>query len=276
MTGGLTGTLDVFLVGGQSNAVGEGQSSGSVTVSTGQGWMWDGSTLQPVADPVGTGYATANTGSAWPAFCAAYFAATGRMAVIVAWAHSGAAQAAAAVVNPGNGSWDTTGTLYTAAKNGYNAAVSAIITANPAATVNKAGMLWLQGERDAQAIDAGLIDVTTYKQAFVAMLARFRTDVDAAFRVYVSELGYDASKGDTAGFQAVRLAQNQVCTADALTDMATQLAKTFPTTVPSLANGLHYKQTGYNQIGAAMANYVAGVLSGVAAARTRRRRSRSS
>lgn len=239
----LTATLDVFLVAGQSNAEGRGSSGSSPNVPTGDGYEWTGSILTEANDPVGG----AATGSAWPAFCNAYKAGTGRVAVLVEQATGGTAQAASS--DSGSGNWDATGSLRAPAKTAFNGALSGIAALYPNASVNIGGVLWVQGERDSQAIDAASTTKAVYKAAFVAMLAYFRAQIDAGLKVFVSKTGIDDGNVDTAGWQAVRAAQQEVCDADPLTYMAFTGAQAF--------GQLHYTQAQYNTMGTAMGSFVA-------------------
>ena len=247
--------LDVFLAGGQSNCEGRGDSTTATAVAPGEGYMFTQCAMVPCLDPVQGGNGdTATTGSAWPAFCAAYKDATGRAAVIQMHAGSGYAMAAAA--DSGNGNWDASGTKYGEAVTNYDTAITDM-TADAylsGLTIRRAGLLWVQGERDAQAIDDATITKATYKAAFQAMLVRFRNAYGATFPCYIFQTGRPLS-GDTTGFSQVRAAQEEVAAADAYTWIVYTDAVNFPS-LSYMADELHYTQSGYNAMGAAGGTYV--------------------
>ena len=112
--GGLSNTVDLFIIVGQSNAVGIGNSALS---TPGPGGMYiTGTTItpSPLVDPVGN----ANTGSSWPAFSREWATQTGNRSAFVA-----AASVGSALVTSG---WWPSGTLRSAAVTACNNAITAI------------------------------------------------------------------------------------------------------------------------------------------------------
>ncbi len=100
-----SGPVDVFLIAGQSNALGEGDSTQSPAVAPNTVFQYFDNVLSAGSDPVGG----AHTGSAWPAFGDAYYATNNRRIVLVPFAFANTAQLAAADI--GNGNWQPGSTL---------------------------------------------------------------------------------------------------------------------------------------------------------------------
>ncbi len=230
--------IDLFAVGGQSNA--EGHGEGSPNVISGA-YEVDGSTVKNLSDPVGD----ADTGSAWPAFAKKYHSATGRCIAIVELAKGSTAQAAAA--NGGAGNWDTSGSLRGNLVSGVKNAITTL--QNKGFNVRYKGILWSQGERDAQAIDSGDITKSDYKTAFQTLTAYFETQLGG--RMYVARTGTKDS-GDTSGFQDVRDAQDEIAAKKDFVVMAFTDAVDFPAE-GKMADNLHYDQDGLDEMGRAMA-----------------------
>jgi hypothetical protein len=85
---------DIFLIWGQSNATGKGSAATSVAVPWGQGVEFEDGAIKPLVDPtrhyaIAPGGNVSVTGSMWPSFAAAYYAQTGRRAMIVGGAYVG-------------------------------------------------------------------------------------------------------------------------------------------------------------------------------------------
>jgi hypothetical protein len=236
--------FDLFLVAGQSNARGFGGSNGaSPSVSNGSLQFWN-NTLYPLADPV----ANATNGSAWPAFVNSY----GRCAVT-----SGAVNSSNLVASSGGagGTWSSSGTgsLFDNAVVRCLAARDALISAGH--TVKIRGILWVQGEQDANYSSLSSGDLTTaYKSALIDLFYRFRGELGADIKMWISQTGV----GSTADFPrgpAVRQAQQQACTETAGLELAFSGAINFAAT-SKMADYFHYNQFGYNDLGAAMGAFV--------------------
>src|SRR6185369_5017169 len=223
--------IDVFLIGGQSNAQGFSiTATTSPSVPSSSVLQYYNSTISTANDPVGN----ANGGSAWPSFGVVYNAATGRKICFVPAAVGGSSQCAAADI--GNGNWDTTGALYTTSITLLNAAIAALTAA--AYTPVFRGVLWCQGETDALAIKASTITQATYKAALIAMIARYR-----------------ATTINGTSYPQIRVAQGQVASADLHTKIAFSNAVDFPDLGLSQST-VHYTQDGYNMMGERMASAV--------------------
>lgn len=231
------GDIDFFLVAGQSNAQGSGNSALSPTVPAGVGYKIEGATVSHLADPVGG----ATTGSAWPAFAIAYNAATGRKVAVVEAAVGGTG-----LVTTATGSnWGPNGTLADDAANIAETAIAALYGAGW--TPNLRGILWHQGEWDAQNVaSAGLADA--YEDALSDLRTRIASALGApALKMFVWQLG-TRDQGDTAGFQAVRAGQAQAATNDPLIELVYTECVEFPAR-DWMSDDLHYTQDGYNDMG---------------------------
>lgn len=140
-----TATIDVFAIGGQSNAQGQsGDQTLSPPVPTSYVLQYSGGTISAGNDPVGN----ANTSSAWPSFGIAYVAATGRKVLLVPSALGGTDQCTTTGASTLN--WDIGGTLAPLLVANVTAAMAAARTAGYSPVYR--GILWSQGENDAGAI----------------------------------------------------------------------------------------------------------------------------
>lgn len=161
-------TINVFLIAGQSNALGQGDNlSKSPTVPHGKVLQVNSGVISDANDPVGTG----STGSAWPAFGLAIYEATNQLVAFVPAAVGGTGQFA--ISGDGGSNWDTTGTLVTTAIATLNSAIGTLVNAgyNPIFR----GVLWSQGEHDAAQINASTETQSNYSTALGNMVPRFRS-----------------------------------------------------------------------------------------------------
>ena len=146
------GTIDIFLIAGQSNATGVPDDAvGSPQVPAGVVLQYYEGRISDANDPVGN----ASPGSAWPAFGISYRARTGRRVMFVP-----ASVPASSMSRAGDffskGHWDDSGTLFSAS---VKQADDALRAAGPAARFM--GVLWDQGESDGLSINANSRRPTT-------------------------------------------------------------------------------------------------------------------
>lgn len=246
--GGAEKDIDVFLVAGQSNAVGHGDSTLSPAPIIGKTFQINSGIITPAKDPIGINIGSsedrATYGSAWPQFCNTYFNRTSRMVCVIPSSRGGTSQTAAGDV--GNGNWDTTGVLFDSAVARVNSSMAALIAAgyNP---IFK-GVMWLQGESDAIAYEAGTITVTDYTNAFEKMLRRFRQNFGASMPFYVIQIGTSTTHADVPWWQDIRNAQQTVANQDSLTTIVYYNARNFITR-GLLVDNIHYNQIGLNEVG---------------------------
>lgn len=235
-------TVDAWIVAGQSNARGRGDSSTSPTVDPALAWEYnDAGGLTTLDDPgASTASYNADTGSFLPAFANAYTAASGRPSAFVRTAIGGTSLLAANAT--GNGGWHDGGTRFPNSVTRGQALLDAITGAGH--TVGSVGILWNQGERDAQ----GGSGLAGFEAAMVDLLDRYT----AAFPSHTVEmfvartgLGYP----DDANWQAVRDAQDAACAATADMHMIYTRTSDFFDLGWMKDDNLHYTQDGLNDWG---------------------------
>lgn len=209
-----TPAVDIFLIGGQSNAVGHGCAEASPTLPFGTAYEYgDPAKLVHLDDPVGAttidgsaGECTASSGSPWPQFCRVYTTEAEGAVVLVQAAVGGSSLHADAALD-GRGTWAASGALRRRAKTLLEDCRAYLHSLGRDYVVR--GLLWSQGERDAQAVDDGTITGTDYEAALSDFLEWARRAVDAP--IYIGQTGRPAS-GDTPGFRCVRDRQREVST----------------------------------------------------------------
>lgn len=243
----------LFLAAGQSNAVGMADSAASVQCVAGTAfeYRYGANQLVHLKDPVGNTdlhFESAKTGSAWPAFAKAYHDLTNKEVVIIPAARGGSSCHYKAELE-GNGTWDTQGRL--------RLFDSAIIKAKAAVRLCKqpiAGILWSQGERDANAFNAGQLTAEEYEQELIALIGRFREELGAQLSFYIIQTGHFTGHADK-GFDAIRKAQENV--ASYIPDVYIVYAQTINFQDKGwMQDEIHYNQTALNDIGATMARQV--------------------
>lgn len=248
---------DLFVIAGQSNARGRGDSLRSPEVPLGVGYEFlESGELLPMADPV----VGAITGSAWPAFVVRYYEETGRGVILASGASGSSAQHPASNNFNGN-AWQPDGGNY---NTGLRVGERALQAATEAGLQPRfAGWLWIQGETDALALDGGRITVEDYEMAFREMLAALRTDLGPTFRLYAAQTGSPRDT-DTPGFAAIRAAQARVCAeVTQAGNAACTLGSTRAVTFRSLgwfSDWIHWSQDGLNAVGDDLGVAVATVL----------------
>lgn len=241
--GSSSDTIHLFAVGGQSNANGKGDETASPDVSSDVAVEYspaNDAIESPLDDPVGDGE---SDGSAWPAFAQKYYSLTGVKSAIVVSAVDGSAQDAGA--DAGSGNWDDTGNLRGQLVTDVNNAISKLESAGYDVVFH--GILWSQGERDAQAIDNGDITQSDYKTAFEGMVDYFDGEFGDSWNLHLLETGRP-NTGDTAGFRDVREAQRQVANSKERVILSSTIQQTFPPRGWH-TDDLHYNQTGLDNMG---------------------------
>lgn len=242
---------DMFIIVGQSNAEGRGDSSLSPAAPNGR--YISGSTIaSPLADPVGG----ASTGSMWPAFCNEWFAQTGRVAAFVEAATGGTAL----LPDTAGSNWSPSGSLRAAAASAANTAISAI-SADPSYTLGNVYFVWSQGEQDAVGINGTTITGPLYEQALEDLAAYFKAQVPSMVTMGVVQTGGEFDLSDMANYAAIRLAQESACTDSANLTMIYRGAHSFSARA-MMADNVHYDQAGLNVAGKCAARALA---TGVAA-----------
>lgn len=228
----------VFADAGQSNMYGSSQDSASApTAIPGVAQQYYLSQLRPIFKNVGGG-----NGGMHTSFINELYRSTGTRMIIVPTAKPSTSQTAAA--NSGNGTWDTTGTLFTNSVTQIQAAMAAASAAGYTPIFK--GVLWSQGESDAGALFSGTITKQDYALAFAKMIRRYRTSFGTDMPFYIFRTG--GQPGNT-GFIPIRAVQDSIANVDQKTYMVFRDAVTFFARALMRPDNLHYLQPGYNQMG---------------------------
>ncbi|WP_026262470.1 sialate O-acetylesterase [Spirosoma panaciterrae] len=243
----------LFLIAGQSNAVGQGTATQSVICSPGVAWAYRVSTdsLVALADPFGERvghFEPAATGSIAPAFAQEFYRITGERTVLLSTARGGSSCHQRAEL--GNyGTWAETGHLPLLNESVANTKRAMLKTGLPLR-----GIIWIQGERDANAIADTLMTGNDYAKALTQVIHRYRQAFGTDVPFYIVQTGYQAGR-TPAGSKAVRAAQRAV---------SRRLPKTYVVYRKTnefaqrgwMKDFVHYNQTGLNDIGQKTARFV--------------------
>lgn len=196
--------MAVYVIGGQSNARGVGDSALSPNPSPGTVYQYYQGVFSEVTNEVGNLPGT--RGSMWPSFGINHYRLTGTKICFVQTAKDGTGQMQQS--DQGNGDWGSTDTLFTYAMAQANAAIAAANAAGYIAVFG--GFFWCQGENDARYINDLTITKQNYKDSLTFMISRYRTYFGANAPFYIWQTGKDINHSDV-GYSAVRAAQQEVC-----------------------------------------------------------------
>lgn len=243
--GSAVNEIDIFLIAGQSNAKGAGDSALSLDPVIGTVFQYNSATgLTYGQDIIGSGSSAAQTGSAWPAFGVTYYNITGRKICFVNAAVNATTNTAAAPNT--NGTWDTTGVLFDTSVSRVQQALSVLTTLGYTPVFK--GVLWGQGENDAIGINSAAITQADYIAAFQKLIRRYRGVFGSRMPFYIFRTGTITNQSD-AGFAQIREAQVQVANGDSLTNVVFYNAIDFPGRGLMNVDETHYLQAGYNEMG---------------------------
>lgn len=250
----------LFIVAGQSNAVGYARPPYESAAYCGQVWDWrEGvNALKPLKDPTNAWYP--NFGSAWPSFARHFFELTGRKVVLLNVARGGAA-----VTNHGTNTWygeDDVNTLRVNASTQYTAMTAALGTADTDYVVG--GLLWIQGEAECSGVGNGTITISDYKSGALDVFRFFRALTEkASMPVFISQIGYTSAVKTNAallaGYHAIQAAQTELARDTEGVYMAFEGAKYF-LDAGEMTDTIHYSQRGYGVVGASFARCAATTL----------------
>lgn len=237
--------IDVFVIGGQSNATGHG--TGGPAIPSGIALKYFNDTLSSATgDPIGS------TGTAWPAFARRWYSITGRKICFVPAAVSGSALLPAAAA--GFGDWSSSGSLFSAMTDKVTDAMSALSLAGWEPSFR--GMLWSQGEAEAVAMSLGKVTAASYKAALENLVDRFV----AAFplsNLFIIQTG-NRKNVSSAPYETVRSIQEGVAASKENAAVVHMTAYEF-VGLGWLAPGsdIHWSQTGLNHVGKHSAEAIA-------------------
>lgn len=235
---------DVFVIVGQSNAEGRGQSGTASPATVATEIEQDGTLTYPLADPVGN----AIGGSMWPAFVNEWTAGTDNACAVIEAALGGTALLAAA--DGGTGNWSPTGTLRAAAVANALTAINAIDN-SPLHRLGSVYFVWCQGESDAAALDAGTAGVTgaNYTAGLVALASYFKAQVPRMNKMLVVRTGSRNDRDGALGWAGIRAAQEAACAQTSLLQMGYRGATSFPLD----GRNIHFDQLHWNRDALAIA-----------------------
>lgn len=257
-------TSKLFLIAGQSNAVGQGNSALSTICNAGTAYEYNGTTnsIQALRDPIGQSLNSleqAATGSVGPSFAKKLNDLTGKTIYLVSAARGGSSNSVKGELSP-YGTWDDRGSLMI-----FGSAVSKVNSAIKKTGLALSGIIWMQGERDANAIRTLNETEAEYKAALEKVIARFRKEFGAKLPFYIVLTGLQGvvTNGvpvatSTDANYAVRRIQMEVANSTpnvfiVYTSTDTYFDKGW---MKPETTTVHYTQPAYNQIGDSVAQFV--------------------
>lgn len=243
----------LFLVAGQSNAVGVGNADSSAQFQCAACFEYSSATqsLWPLKDPVGYNapnedFQAAVTGSAWPAFAFTYNQLTGDSVLLLQAAKGGTS--CHALADGGAGNWSDSYHLFSQAVNKAKAAET--FTGK-----QLAGIVWLQGESDAIGMYNGKITACQYKQALQNLIQRFRNQLHCNLPFYIIQTGLFTETYDDV-FNQARDIQKQVAEEDYLTFIVDSSANAYRS-MGWMTDQIHFDQRALNAMGSNAAKSIA-------------------
>lgn len=243
----------LFLVAGQSNAVGQGDSTAAVHCAPGTAfeYSYSGDTLVALKDPVGRQelqFEKAHNGSAWPAFAKTYHDLTGSQVIIVQAARGGSSCHYKAELN-NYGTWDNRGRMPL-----FDSAIAKTKAVARKTGLPVAGVLWSQGERDANAVNAKELSQEAYEQQLTILINQFRAALGNQVNFYIIQTGYYLNH-TTLGFDDIRKAQENVARKMKHVFIVYRQTNHFKEN-GWMKDEIHYNQTALNHIGSIAAKQV--------------------
>lgn len=244
-----TDPIDVFVIGGQSNAVGQGDAADSPVITDGSAEQFYHGYFLELNDPVGD----ADTGSAWPAFHREYHRLTGRRAMYIPAAFGGSGLAWESRTSKYR-SWSEKGILRD--KIDFKLKKCFEKLEERGDNYQYRGLLWSQGERDAGAVKNETITLDDYWSALLDFQAWY-TNISRIknHELYIFQTGHLAD-GDDDAYAGVRKLQSKLARKKSDVKIASYRQKTFPDQ-ELMIDGSHYSQAGYNEMGRTGAKFVA-------------------
>lgn len=240
---------DVFLIAGQSNAVGQ-EIDGQNFVPPAQDNVlrFHGGRLQGV-----------NKLGAWQEFGNRYFSLTGRRVIFVPASKGGTGSNLKS--HRGHGHWGIEDSLFTNSLGLVDSAMKKL--SQDGFTPSFRGVLWVQGENDAMAINDGAQTKDDYKAALESIIQRYRAHFNSNLPFFIFQTGRAVCFEQPCmsnGFSLVRDVQLSVDLADIHSVIVYNGAVNFPEQ-GLMWDEFHYLPGGYQQMGTAAADAVASFLS---------------
>jgi hypothetical protein len=243
----------LFLIAGQSNAVGQGDANTSIRCKPGTAYEYSvtADSLFSLQDPTGyseLNFERARTGSIVPAFASVYNQLTGSKVIIISAARGGSSCHAKAELE-NYGTWSATGRLPL-----FNGTLEKVNGACKKTKLPLSGIIWLQGERDANAINTQQLTPEEYKQALQDVIIRFRKALSWQVPFYIVLTGYYKDHANY-GFDCVRAQQERVATEIPDTYIVYRDTNVF-IEKGWMKDAIHYNQEGLNAIGSAIVTVI--------------------
>ncbi len=250
----MSNPVDVFIIAGQSNAVGEGKKHLSPKVINGKVLQVYNSVITDANDPVGN----AQDGSAWPAFGNEYVSISGRAIAFVPTAVGGSGLSPYADLGTGHWSYHTfMGQIDLLGHSIQKTKEALELLALSGFAPELKGVLWSQGENEAVNMTMGTgLTQSTYEQQLLGVIKRFREHLGEALPFYIFKTGTDTRKDengnylcpDELGYAVIRAGQDNVAATTPNTKIIYADAYSFGQR-GLLSDGIHYTQDGYNEMG---------------------------
>lgn len=248
----------LFIVAGQSNAVGTGPYPGYEDASyCALYWDWKdqkAKSLKPLKDPA---YRSIK-GSAWPSFARKIFEITGRKVIILNVASGGAA---VTNINRAN-SWYQDGTVVSTCRTNATREWTDMIAELKAKGIQYelVGMMWIQGEAECARVGVGTLKVQDYIDGTLDVFKYFRELTNTAeLPIYLAQIGYTKSVLTNSdllkGYEAIRSAQVDICNCNENDHLASELPASY-FKAGYMQDTIHYSQRGYNSLGASFARFI--------------------
>ena len=197
----------LFLLAGQSNAGGLGDSALSNLHLNNRSYEYDVlvDQIKPLRDPAGQNWKSLESvrgrGTILPSFTKT-FSLLQQEDVIVVHAARGGSSCSVKAELDNYGTWDSSGKLIWSA-------IEKTSKAKSASKVNLSGIIWMQGERDANGIHAGKLTALEYKAALIWVINAFREKFGKTTPFFIVQTGYQSGR-EQDGNDAVRLMQETV------------------------------------------------------------------
>lgn len=242
-----------WMLAGQSNASGTGdwRTSLKYSIPACREYSWHGDSLRILKDPVGETdeyFGKSNTGSIAPSFAYHLHQLTGDSVVMVVAGRGGSSCGTKAETL--YGTWAPKGILSV-----YEPAIKKATMAEKRVGRTLDGIIWIQGERDSNAINDGKETPEEYEAALKHLINSFRRDLkNESLPVYIVLTGQYVNFPKE-GYMKVRSIQRKV----AKEMPCVYLVAIDPWLFPQremMTDDIHYSQMAYNLIGEVIAQQI--------------------
>jgi hypothetical protein len=232
--------MDAFLIAGQSNARGKGNSAQAPDPQTDTVYQQGNPNLAMVTNDVGF-----TEGSAWPAMGITWYQMT-RRRICFANRAIDSTSLSPVVANAGAGDWSPMGAHFQPSITNTQIMLAQIEAAGFIPVFR--GVLWGQGESDAAGINATTTTKAAYKDQLRTLIAGYRAIFGADMPFYIVKTGTRTNEDD-AGYAQIREAQDEIVAEDPHRNKFI-----YKDTIAFVARGMmrdvvHYNQAAQNEIG---------------------------